>query len=278
MEGKYTARMTTGSTNPIHFISEGEGAPVILIHGLASSLLSWEAVVPALSGYRCYALDLPGHGESMKPASRAFYQTAPILALVEEWIRGLALEESPVLIGHSLGGYLGLSYALRNPGAVRGLFLIDPFINIRQVTPLLRLMQPRARLGERAVSVVPEKLLAILLGLDPREARRFSPTARRQMALDVKRASPMVLNIIQNAQDLTLRLPEVRCPVALAWGMRDPTLSPASFPALLALLPGATGYRIPGAGHQPHIQTPQRINGLVLDFLQKYAANSTSSD
>jgi pimeloyl-ACP methyl ester carboxylesterase len=57
-----------------NYVQQGEGAPVIMIHGIAASLHDWDELVPELSqnGYACYAPDLLGHGDSPKPQSRAY--------------------------------------------------------------------------------------------------------------------------------------------------------------------------------------------------------------
>ena len=55
--------------NKINYVQAGEGAPVIMLHGLAASLHDWDALLPALAraGYAGYALDILGHGDSAKP-------------------------------------------------------------------------------------------------------------------------------------------------------------------------------------------------------------------
>src|SRR5271157_245859 len=112
----------------VNFISQGKGAPVIMIHGLAASLHDWDFLFPDLiaGGYAGYTLDLLGHGDSAKPDSRA-YHIDWLLAHFIEWVDSLHLAEPAVLIGHSLGGYMALEYARRFPNRTRGLILVDPF-------------------------------------------------------------------------------------------------------------------------------------------------------
>src|SRR5512140_3263507 len=90
------------------FIQQGTGTPVILIHGIAASYHNWDDLIPQLvnEGYACYALDLLGHGDSPKLDTRA-YQMDWMYEHFSNWVRSLHLTEPAILIGHSLGGYLG---------------------------------------------------------------------------------------------------------------------------------------------------------------------------
>ena len=123
-----------------NFAAQGSGAPVVLVHGLAASLHDWDALIPELvrSGYSAYAMDLLGHGDSPKPDVR-LYEMDWLIDHFVSWMQGLTLLSAPVLIGHSLGGYVILEYARRYPDRVRGLVLVDPFYDDRQLPWGMRL-------------------------------------------------------------------------------------------------------------------------------------------
>jgi pimeloyl-ACP methyl ester carboxylesterase len=253
----------------VHYVVKGSGPPVLLVHGLAASLHDWADMLPDLAdnGYRAYALDLLGHGLSEKPHDPVKYQSEGLLAHLQGWIDALALDEPVVFIGHSLGGYLSLSYTLRSPERVRGLVLIDPYYSPRQLSPLIRLVDNRPRLGEKAMRLTPAWFIHAALGWDPVSMAHFSPEARRQIAADYKRASPKIVHITGSLPDLTAEMPKVSVPVKVIWGERDLTLKTQSFPRLVEALPHASGCVIAGCGHQPHIGKPELVNHLVLDFL-----------
>src|SRR5512134_1890002 len=111
----YLSRISVNSV--VNSIQLGEGAPVLLVHGLAASLHDWDMLLPDLAahGFAGYAVDLLGHGESAKPSSLDDYTSDSTFAHLEEWVESLQLGEPAVLVGHSLGGYLSLQYALRYP-------------------------------------------------------------------------------------------------------------------------------------------------------------------
>jgi len=110
----------------------GQGAPLLLLHGITSSARSWWRVAPALAadGYHVYALDLPGHGES---AETNDHRIANIAALTGAAIRALGLDQ-PTLIGHSWGGATALTLAGADPGLLARVVLVDPALRVTAAT------------------------------------------------------------------------------------------------------------------------------------------------
>jgi pimeloyl-ACP methyl ester carboxylesterase len=109
----------------VAFSDVGVGEPtLLLIHGLGSYMPVWERNLDALSAHhRVVAIDLPGYGKSEKANfdySMAFYART-----VEGVIDALGLKRV-VLVGHSMGGQIALTHALRYPGRAERLVLVDP--------------------------------------------------------------------------------------------------------------------------------------------------------
>ncbi len=104
----------------------GGATPVILVHGLGSSLKFWRYQIDALAdkGYRVIAVDLPGYGKSDKPAS--FPYTMEAMADVVLEVATSLHADRPVVIGHSMGGQTALSFAARFPDKLRALVLTSP--------------------------------------------------------------------------------------------------------------------------------------------------------
>lgn len=249
----------------------GDGPAVICVHGIAASLYDWQRLLPALAdnGYRGYALDLLGHGESPKPTNVQAYHIDVLYEHFTRWLQSLALQKPPVLVGHSLGGYLSLKHAIQQPAQVRAIVLIDPFFTIRQISPILRLLRRRPALGARALHWTPEWLINALMGWDPISATEYTPTERQRIANDYKRAAPQIVYITRHIPDLAPHLPKLDTPTLVIWGEQDHTLAPESFPRLVSTLPRAHGAPIPRIGHQPHIGQPDLVNQLVLEFLNQ---------
>ncbi|HVL80634.1 MAG TPA: alpha/beta fold hydrolase, partial [Actinomycetota bacterium] len=117
-----------------------EGLPVLLIHGLASSKMSFLPTVKGLSGtYRVYAVDLPGFGDSAKPM--APYDAPWFADRVLELLDELELKQAG-LVGNSMGGRISLEVAAREPDRVKAMVLLCPALGIpwfRQAVPFVRL-------------------------------------------------------------------------------------------------------------------------------------------
>lgn len=266
---------TTAIPAHTNFISLGEGAPVVMVHGLAASHHDWDDLIPELvsCGYAAYALDLLGHGESPKPRARA-YQMDWMSRHLSGWIEALELDEPAVLIGHSLGGYLILDYARRFPERVRALVLANPFYRLEQLPALLRLVYHRPLINTAVVRWTPGWLFRLIvdgtsisMGHSNGGVHNLPEHVRAQTALDYMRTAPGVYNLPNSMTDLVPSLPEITHPTLAVWGTRDTTLPPSSFADLVSALPNVTAKTLP-AGHVPHQSHTQEFNELVLEFLQ----------
>jgi len=137
-------RIVTAGAYRLHVTEQGEGRPLLLIHGLGAQLRSFgQAMVDELAkDHRVIRVDRPGSGYSPalpNGSQRLADQADAIAALIDE----MKLEK-PILVGHSLGGALSLTVAHRHPGKVGGLALIAPATQpVRDVPEVFRgLMVP----------------------------------------------------------------------------------------------------------------------------------------
>ena len=258
-----------------NFVQEGNGTPVILIHGIAASLHDWDELIPELTqhGYASYALDLLGHGDSPKPDFHA-YQADWLFEHFEHWVRSLRLTEPAVMIGHSLGGYLALEYARRVSAWTGGLILVDPLYSPLQLNPFLRRSYSGRNLRGYIACRAPRWMYrafvdigSVVMGRNQAGLHSLPERVRIQTALDYARTAPGVYRIPNAVADLTKELPHIRIPTLVVWGDRDQTLSPASFAAMVSMMPHATGRSV-RAGHVPHQSNAAEFNKLVLEFLE----------
>lgn len=111
----------------VAYVEEGEGSPVLLLHGWPTSSFLYRNITPVLAQkHRVIVPDLPGFGDSSKPVDRqySFKLFAAVLdALVEE----LELD-GPGLVVHDLGGPIGVHWALHRPGRISRLALLNTLI------------------------------------------------------------------------------------------------------------------------------------------------------
>ncbi len=266
-------------TNPVNFVHQGTGQPVVLIHGLAASLLDWNDLIPCLvgSGFSTYALDLLGHGESIKPEHLRDFNINNVFEHFSDWLESLQIKEPLTLVGHSLGAYLAIQYAFRYPDRVRALVLVDPFISLNQLPFLLRINYRSPIISSTMIEHTPEWLFRKLIDLTSLSIRNgfvLSEEVRVQTAADYKRAHPGIFNIIHTIQDPSPQLSAISQPTLVIWGSRDQTLAPTSFTNLIKKVPHARGIPIVGAGHVPHQSHPAQFNQLVIEFLSSLSLNS----
>jgi len=272
MRNTLTDEITIPTT--ANFVRQGEGTPVVLIHGLAASLHDWDELIPELTqhGYASYALDLLGHGDSPKPSSRV-YQMDWMFEHFHRWFQSLQLPGPAIIIGHSLGGYLALEYARRFSAWTRSLILVNPFYSLSQLPLLLRRTYRHPSLSGLIVSRLPEwmfraviDLTSLSMGHSSGVLHSLPERIRAQTALDYTRTAPGVYNIPNVISDLRGLLPQIDVPALVVWGERDQTLAPASFPKLVEAMPRAVGRSL-CAGHVPHQSNTKEFNALVREFL-----------
>jgi pimeloyl-ACP methyl ester carboxylesterase len=260
----------------VNFIRQGDGPPVILVHGIAASLHDWDDLIPDLtrSGYASYALDLLGHGDSPKPESPA-YHVDWLYEHFSHWMRSLHLTEPAVLIGHSLGGYIALEYARRVSAWTRGLILVNPLYSRLQLSPFFRRSHTRRNLKGMIAGNTPKWILrafvnlaSILMDTGSGAAHSLPERVRAQTALDYARTAAGVYNVPNEIGETPDFLRQITAPSLVIWGDRDKTLLASSFPKLVEAMPRANG-KFFRAGHVPHQSNVKEFNETVLEFLHE---------
>lgn len=102
---------------PIHYEIFGEGLPLIFLHGFNENLKVWDSIIPAVSkSYKCIVIDLPGFGLSPLPGNLTIkYMADGVYRIIEE----LKIDK-PIVIGHSMGGYITLDLVGNHPDLLGG--------------------------------------------------------------------------------------------------------------------------------------------------------------
>jgi pimeloyl-ACP methyl ester carboxylesterase len=251
---------------------EGDGPPLVLLHGVGTSRVVWRRAIPLLAAERhVVAPDLPGFGGS-PPAGPGFALDRVVDTLAE----GLAehLERPFDLLGNSLGGAVALELAARHPRLVRRLVLAAPagLAPLREPVPLLAGRVGSALIAARRIAGAPlagsglaRRLLLFGTVADPAsvpadEARRMVRGSRGSV-----RVGAAITTVA--AADLRHRLPALEMPVAFLWGARDRVMPVSALPGLRALAPGAPAEVIAGAGHVPQIERPREFAAAVERLL-----------
>ncbi|MEE9408811.1 MAG: alpha/beta hydrolase [Polaribacter sp.] len=107
----------------IFYTDQGKGTAIVLIHGFLENTTMWQNIVPELSKRnRVITIDLLGHGKS--DCLGYMHSTELFSETIEAVLKHLRIRKS-ILIGHSLGGYVALAFAEKNPNKVKGLCLMN---------------------------------------------------------------------------------------------------------------------------------------------------------
>ncbi|HWU26599.1 MAG TPA: alpha/beta fold hydrolase [Rhizomicrobium sp.] len=239
----------------IYYEVYGEGPPLLLTHGFASSSHMWAGQREAFGNqFRLITWDMRGHGRSDYPADEAAYSQAATVSDMAAILDHVGAKTA-ILGGHSLGGYMSLAFRLAHPERVRGLLIIStgPGFNTDEAregwnTHALRTAdfferEGLARLSESSV-----------------EAR----TAPHRDASGVAHAARGMLT--QHDASVINSLPEITVPALVIVGANDkPLLATSDYVA--SKIPGAKKVVIAGSGHAANIDQPEAFNKAVLEFL-----------
>ena len=238
-------RWTQVGTGRVAYRVAGDGAPVVLLHGLAGSGHWWARNVDALAArFRVFLLDLAGFGESRGGPPVPLPSAAD---LVVDWMGRAGLERAS-FVGHSMGGRVAADLAASMPARIDRLVLVAPAIFPPAAAP---------RPWETGAGMV-------------RTLRHTSPALLPRLALDAGRAGPRILwratreVLTPGPED---HLSRIDAPTLLVWGEYDAVVPLAVGQRLADLLPVADLAVIPGAGHSPMWDRPASFNRLVADFL-----------
>ena len=108
----------------IHYVEQGQGVPLVLLHGFLANASAWSPLVEQLSShYRCICIDLLGFGQSDQPDIPFSVETQ--VAIVRDVVQSLELSHYS-LMGHSFGGWVAAAYALTYQAELQDLVLVAP--------------------------------------------------------------------------------------------------------------------------------------------------------
>lgn len=260
----------------MHYVDEGRGRPVVFVHGTPTSSYLYRHFIPPLARtHRVVAPDHLGFGRSDKPPD-ADYRPAAHARNLERLLDELELDEV-VLAVHDFGGPIGLSWALRHPGRVRGLVLFNTWMWSLEGTPaetMSRLLSGRiGRFLYTRFNLSPRVILKLAFGDRSKLSREAHCHYVRAFPTPDDRVAPWVL-----ARELgdsggwydTLweRRDRLRdTPALLLWGMQDPAFGPDDLERWREALPGARVETFPEAGHFVQEEAPEAALAHLQRFL-----------
>jgi pimeloyl-ACP methyl ester carboxylesterase len=239
-----------------HYTVQGEGAPIILMHGWGCNLTTLQSVEKvAMENHKVYNVDFPGFGESHEPSQ--VWGVEEYTQLIEQFVKAENIE-NPILLGHSFGGRVGILYSSRNK--VNKLILVDA-AGVKPRRSLKYYFKVYTyKLGK--------KLMPLIYGKERAQQRIDAMRAKRGSS-DYNNASPMMRAILSKVvnEDLKDKMPLIKAPTLLIWGENDTATPLRDAKIMERLIPNAGLVSFPGCGHYSFLDNPFQFAAVLRSFL-----------
>ena len=242
----------------LNFKTEGQGKPLVLLHGWGGNLDSWFPVRQTLKNdFKVVSLDLPGFGRS--PLPRTVWGVQEYADFIKNFLDDLKTDK-PTVIGHSFGGQIALRFARDFPELTGKLILVDS-AGIRRKSPKTLAYQTAAKTG---------KLIFSIPGLKRFESKAKSKLYNRIGEHDYEQSGTLketFKKVID--QDMRPILKDVGCPTLIVWGENDKD-TPINDAKLMNLtIPNSRLSILTGTGHFSYLEKPEEFCTLVKDFVDE---------
>ena len=306
-EGTSTGRVAPGESRtadiggPVHYVDFGgpdDGPAVVLVHGLGGSHLNWDLFAPLLTPHaRVWAIDLPGFGRS-EPSGRKTSVQANV-AVLQRFLADV-VGEPVVLVGNSMGGMISLFTAGERPDAVTGLVLLDPAVPgpRRALDPLVAVtfaLYALPFVGERFLwwrrtrqsTLARVREMLSLCGVDPDDLpsevidRSVTLLEEREDVEGMDRAflaaARSLVKLLVDPRRYRKAMASIEAPVLLVHGDVDRLVPVAAARDSAQRHPSWRYLELPGVGHVPQLQVPEKLAPEVLDWMRTVVAPRTNA-
>ena len=243
---------------------EGEGLPVVLMHGWGCNSSTVVSIANALlPKVRVFNIDRPGFGKSEEP--REVWGVYDYEEMLRQLIEHEAIER-PTIIGHSYGGRVAIAYAAHHAD-VNKLVLVDS----AGIKPRHSLKWYIKVYTYKAA----KRLLPLLLGKEKGE-KALDKVRGRSGSSDYRNSSPMMRAIMSKsiAQDLRHLMPDIKASTLLIWGEADTATPLADAKQMERLIAGSGLVTFPGCGHYSFLDNPGQFRAVLRSFLNDEMNNS----
>ena len=273
----FESRWFESEVGPVHFIDEGSGRALLLLHGNPTWSFLYRHIIKELrDSFRCVAVDLPGFGLSVRPAGYG-YTPGEHATIVRALIDHLGLNDF-IVMGQDWGGPIGLWVAASAPERVHGLVMgntwfwpvdrrsMKLFSLIMSSPPLQWAILHRNLFVKR---IMPLSMARKLSREERSHYLRVQPSAKARKGVaifprEIRAARPWL-------EKLAERVPEAlgSKPLVLVWGMRDIGFRPKEFlPRWQATFPDAPLVELPAAKHYIQEDAPAEIARAIREHFQ----------
>lgn len=269
----------------LHYVEQGQGPLVVLLHGFPELWYTWHRLIPELAaaGFRVVAPDQRGYNLSSKPEGKAPYEVEKLYGDVRSLIRHLG-EERAAVVGHDWGGGPAWYMAMQHPEMVSRLVVLDSPHPKVFADHLFRWPQRLKSWYMFAFRIpwLPELIFRMFDHAVPRliltraTLRKDAYTKEDLGRYQEAWSRPGVWNRTVNWYRALLRRgPEgvahlvepTEVPALILWGMKDTALGHAMAEPPRELVSDCRVDKLPEAGHFVHADEPDRVRDLIVGFL-----------
>jgi len=256
--------MATTQIQGLFIETEGEGAPLVCIHGLGGSSNNWTTVLPAFAGRKVMRIDLPGSARSPLPSQRLSIDL--YVDTIASVLKELSVTQADI-VAHSMGTIVAQHLAVRHPQLVKSLALFGPLLappdagrdGIRQRASLAR---------EKQEAGLQEIADAIVKGATSDETKAQRPVTIALVRESVMRQSPE--GYAQSCEALAgaqaADIDTIKVPTLLVTGDQDGVGKPDAVQAMGGRIAGAKVVVLSGCGHWTTFEKPAECSAELQAF------------
>ena len=273
----------------LHYVRDGSGSPVIFQHGFGHSWHQWENQLAEFAGdYQVVAVDMPGFGDSDKPAVVEKYKMRNLTACITGLADHLGYNKF-TLVAHNLNGF-GWIYSAFYPDRLDKLVIINaPHPNIMdrewrnnpdQAKASFYVPSIQAPDGEEFLSKDNYAVIRNFMGLDELKAKRtITAEEYNRMLADIRREGTLTAwcnyyratptKGLDKKEDTGKQLQPlmINIPTLVIWGMKDHALLPGLLNGLDEFVPGVRIRRIDKGTHQVVLEEPALVTAYIKEFI-----------
>lgn len=271
----------------VRYATAGEGPPVLMVHGLATSMITWCRNVEAVAGagFQAIAIDLPGYGGSEVAGHRGYSPESAAEFLID-FADEMGIERFSV-VGNSAGGLVAGVTALHYPDRVEKVALVGSAGLGKRVSWPLRLISIPV-VGElvyKPQMISKEALIKRIFYRPPDFLEEIIPEMVRvrclphgpHVMLQSVRSGLNLLGLRPEHQILN-RLGQLNGRLLAVWGEEDLVIPPISVEDVLSVAPASTVHVMPECGHWPHMEKPEEFNEILTSFLSGRSSPDSAPD
>lgn len=259
----------------VRYRDEGQGQPVLLLHGVCASLETWDGWAQRMKGsFRIISVDIPGFGLTGPAPDTSYYNKDIAVDFVDLLMDRLGIRQFSI-VGNSLGGYISWNYALKYPHKIRKMILVDP-IGYNQDLPFILSFAGSPVIRPFARSMMPRWMLDMAVKQVYGDKSKATPEIRQQyfdFAMREGNKSSYVdvfaeIIRVNNIPGLSKDIPRIKVPTMLMWGTRDEWIPYTWMESWKKDLPSAKFVSYEGAGHIPMEEVPDKTAADAMTFLR----------